>query len=148
MVSGRRILPPYYTHRSNGWDLEGMFPDQIGMEHVNAILDSCIVLEERACLPSAAPLLDRLEIELKNLRQSMQQLRPARLKPSVGIRCRFCGLGSYELAGAGPTDQAAVLRSNAMGSSGQIMSVNTMSCDRCGHVEMFNFQQTSSWWKK
>jgi serine/threonine protein kinase len=43
MVAGRRILPPYFTHRSTDYKLEEMFPDRLGMEQINSILDGCIV---------------------------------------------------------------------------------------------------------
>jgi serine/threonine protein kinase len=52
MVSGR-IKLPYNFYRKPNLDLTKQFPDLIGMEHINLILDACVVLEEHQCLQSA-----------------------------------------------------------------------------------------------
>lgn len=72
MVAGRQILPPYYTHRDTEYKLEEMFPDRPGMEQINSILDGCIVTKEVKCLPSAVPLLTRVNQAIEALEKPSQ----------------------------------------------------------------------------
>lgn len=72
MVAGRKILPPYRTHRSPQHKLEEMFPGRPGMEQINSILDNCIVTEEAECLPSAEPLLTRVDQAIEALEKPSQ----------------------------------------------------------------------------
>jgi hypothetical protein len=59
---------------------------------------------------------DRLD--LKSFLQELRKVRElvignfAPLKPSVGIQCRFCGLGTYQRLGVRVTDSVARLMSN------------------------------------
>jgi hypothetical protein len=73
----------------------------------------------------------------------------APLKPSIGIKCRFCGIGKYQRVGQQVTDKTVTLRDNrSMGADGQIVTANVMQCEHCGHLELFNFQRTGSWWNQ
>jgi serine/threonine protein kinase len=69
MVSGRRILPPYYTHRSPGFKLEEVFAGRPGIEQVNSILDKCIVLNEQDCLQDASRLREIVAEAMDSLQQ-------------------------------------------------------------------------------
>jgi serine/threonine protein kinase len=88
MISGRRILPPYRTHASNGFKLEEMFPGQPGMEQINSILDKCIVMEETDCLPSAEPLKQMVESAIQALGQTatLEQITLATPKGDFRVR--------------------------------------------------------------
>lgn len=112
-------------------------------EHVHMLLDKIIVQK-----PS-----DRLGSS--DFRQELRKVGElvmgdyAPLKPSIGINCRFCGLGKYLLVGKNITDKTVVLRDNRnLGANGQIVTANVMECDHCGHLELFSFQRTGSWWNQ
>jgi serine/threonine protein kinase len=70
MVSGQRILPPYYTHRDPEYALEKMFPGDRGVEQVNSILDKCLDKNERNCLQSAVPLKQLVDEAIESLEQT------------------------------------------------------------------------------
>jgi serine/threonine protein kinase len=70
MISGQRILPPYYTHKDPKFSLEEMFPGRPGIEQVNAILDKCVVTDERNCLENAAPLKQMVDEAIEALGQT------------------------------------------------------------------------------
>ena len=89
MVSGQPIPPPYYTHRSDGFDLERMFPGEPCMEQTNSILDKCVVTDENRCFVTAKPLLEAVEHALKTMRSLAQQLRAAPLNPSLNPDFHF-----------------------------------------------------------
>jgi serine/threonine protein kinase len=76
MLSGRQILPPYFTHRSPGFGLEEIFPGRPGMDQVNSILDKCIVIYEQDCLQNASPLHDMVVSAIGTLEQvtTVQQI--------------------------------------------------------------------------
>jgi hypothetical protein len=91
------------------------------------------------------------------LQQFIDQLERARylivgdyapLTPSIGIICRFCGLGKYDQVGKIPTEKPAQLRSGLGGRQYIKAVVNLMTCNHCGHVELFDFHRASSWWQK
>jgi len=116
--------------------------DEQRWEHVHTLLER--VLTEK---PS-----ERLTVE--QFMEGVRQVRHlvmgdfAPLKPSIGITCRFCGLGKYGCLGKSPTDKVVILRSTDPSLLGQIAHVNLMVCNNCGHVELFDFHRTSSWWSK
>ncbi|MGO9636030.1 MAG: serine/threonine protein kinase [Steroidobacteraceae bacterium] len=111
-------------------------------EHVHMFLDH--VLREK---PSERLGVEQFVKELQQVRHLvMGDFAP--LKPSIGITCRFCGLGKYERLGDKVTDKVATLRSNELGMPGQVVSANLMTCSNCGHLELFDFRRTSAWWTK
>jgi len=88
MVSGQRILPPYYTHLSPGFKLEEMFPGRPGIEQVNSILDKCLATEEQNCLQSASPLHDMVvgAIETLERNTTCQQIMLVAPDGKFGVR--------------------------------------------------------------
>jgi serine/threonine protein kinase len=96
MISGQRILPPYYTHRSATFNLEEMFPDRRGMEQVNSILDKCIVTEERNCLQSAVPLRDIVDKAVATLEEEGTFQQIVLVAPDGGFRVRVTA-GRFQL---------------------------------------------------
>lgn len=113
-------------------------------EHVHMLLDKVIVEN-----PSGRLDLKGFHQELQKVRElAMENFAP--LKPSIGIKCRFCGLGTYQRMGqawtgfnVGPL-QAIEPRTKAQ----RINSMNVLSCNGCGHVELFNAANTTSWWEQ
>jgi serine/threonine protein kinase len=111
-------------------------------EHVHMLLD--LVLREK---PSERLGLEQFVQELQQVRHlAMGGFAP--LKPSIGMACRFCGLGKYERLGDKVTDKVALLRSNEPTLAGQMAHVNIVKCTNCGHIELFDFSRTSAWWSK
>lgn len=114
-------------------------------EHVHMLLDKVIVEK-----PSDRLGLNSFHQELRKVRELvMGNFAP--LKPSIGIKCRFCGLGTYQRMGqarvgsaVGPL-QAIEPRTEA---PPHINSMNVLSCNGCGHVELFNAANTTSWWEQ
>jgi serine/threonine protein kinase len=139
MLSGGSIFARE-DHRTNSNSLTALLGDQ-RWEHVHMLLDKVLV-EKPA---------DRLD--LKSFLQELRKVRElvignfAPLKPSVGIQCRFCGLGTYQRLGVRVTDSVARLMSNYhSGNATNVVSVNVLSCNMCGHVQLFDFQRAASWW--
>jgi serine/threonine protein kinase len=138
MLSGGSIFGRE-DHRAT--PLTAVLSDQ-RWEHVHMLLDKVIVEK-----PS-----DRLGLD--DFRQELQKVRDlvmgnyAPLKPSIGIKCRFCGLGTYARVGqaqvgytGGPV-QAIDSKTNTR----YIDAMNVLACDDCGHVEFFDAQRTNRWW--
>jgi hypothetical protein len=113
-------------------------------EHVHMLLDKVMVEK-----PS-----DR--VSLNDFRQELQKVRDlvmgnyAPLKPSIGIKCRFCGLGTYKHVGRAQVSysskplQAIDPQTNVR----HVDAMNVLACENCGHVELFDAQRTSSWWNQ
>lgn len=87
---------------------------------------------------------------LSDFRRDLAELVPlvegnyAPLSPTVSIKCRFCGLGTYQRSknksGFGiPEAGITVLAGNY---------VVAMWCDHCGHIESFNLKASGhrEWW--
>jgi serine/threonine protein kinase len=109
-------------------------------EHAHMLLDKVIVEK-----PS-----DRFDLKtfLRELRKERELVMGnfAPLKPSIGIQCRFCGLGTYRRVGERVTDNVARLMHNYHSGDATVISVKALSCSNCGHVEFFQFERTGSWW--
>jgi len=137
MLSGGRIFARE-NHRDR--PLTEILGDQI-FEHADLLLDR-VVLER----PDDRATIDRLGSDLSRLRLLVEN-RYAPLKPSIGIQCRFCGLGKYAVHKASPNDYLCMRSQNPGGSTEPIM-VNAMVCDYCGHVELFGTGASVAWWQK
>ncbi len=112
-------------------------------EHVHMLLDKVTVEN-----PS-----DRLD--LKNLLQELRKVRElvmgnsAPLKPSIGIKCRFCGLGTHNRVGQAQTGRYGALQAFQPNTTVPGVSwMDLLSCNSCGHVEFFDARRTGSWWKQ
>jgi serine/threonine protein kinase len=132
MLSGGHIFARE-NHRERS--LVEILNDQ-RFEHVHMLLDRTLI-ENPANRISA----NDFWMELITL-QSLVIGRFAPLKPSIGIQCRFCGIGSYQ-----------PLKSDTLSVMGtklgvHVVTANTMICARCGHMEWFNGEQSKSWWNK
>jgi len=77
--------------------------------------------------------------------QSLVHGRYAPLRPSIGIKCRFCGIGTYSpFRGVG----GSTLGLHSAQTGAYLVQANAMSCQHCGHVELFNAPQAANWWNK
>ena len=123
MVSGRPKFRLWYFDE-DGNDLREMFPDDPAMEFVQEILRKCIVERERELkVHDARELLAEVDTAIAALSHGCQLPGRERI-----MRCRFCGIGTYEtLEGglvAGPLVRTEYKRTYVV-------------CDHCGHVETF-----------
>jgi serine/threonine protein kinase len=96
MVSGRRILPPYRTHRDRDFRLEEPFPGRPGIELVNSVLDKCIVTDEQNCLPNASALLDIVVSAIETLEQATSVQSIVLAAPSGDFRVLITA-GTFQL---------------------------------------------------
>lgn len=145
LLSGGRIFSRE-DHRSGSLSLVTILKDQ-RFEHVHDLIDRMVVREPSKRIP------------MNEVRNAMEELRMvvlgdyAPLKPSIGIRCRFCGLGSYKRLGTRRTYYQTTLPPDSFPEIGiqipQGHRMGVLKCDRCGHIQMFSFpeqEKTSEWW--
>jgi serine/threonine protein kinase len=149
LLSGGRVFSRE-DHRTGSLYLVSMLEDQ-RFEHVHNLIDRMVVRE-----PSK-------RISMKEVGKAMEEMRTlvmgdyAPLKPSINIRCRFCGLGSYKKLGnrrhitgyptAFPPDSFPEIGVRI--SAGHRLGV--LKCDKCGHIQMFSFpeqEKTDEWWNQ
>ncbi len=158
MESGRRLGPPcaetdaYSLGKVLYWMMSGgeifsrenhrdrPLTEILGeqrFEHVHLLLDT-VVVEDPARRLRFPELSDRIE-----KMEAMVMGNFAPLKPSMGITCRFCGVGKYERH-VGPGD-GHISRIGIPQMSGADM--RALRCEHCGHVELFNFRDLrNDWW--
>lgn len=143
MVSGGRVFDRE-NHRGNA--LSDIFSEE-SYEHVHMLLDQMVALRPNARLGS-----ERVMGELKKT-VSLVEGKYAPLKTSRPIKCRFCGLGSYE-------NWATVDRMDNRNDRGRIgmlgmtafqgADIRVLRCGHCGHVELFQMDGVKGreWWGK
>ena len=70
----------------------------------------------------------------------------APLSPSIGIRCRFCGIGQYAPMPNKPGYPVPELGLRLTAET----DVRVLWCRHCGHVEIFQFKGVENrvWWEK
>jgi serine/threonine-protein kinase PpkA len=147
LLSGGRIFSRE-DHRSGSLSLVNMLKDQ-RFEHVHDLIDRMVVRE-----PSK-------RIAMNEVGSAMEEMRSlvlgdyAPLKPSIGIRCRFCGLGSYKRLGTRRTYYQTTLPPDSFPEIGiqipQGHRMGVLKCDKCGHIQMFSFpenERTGEWWSQ
>jgi serine/threonine protein kinase len=163
MESGRRLGPPraetdgYSFGKVLYWMLSGgrifareghrtlALTEVLGeqrFEHVHSLLDALLVEN-----PSDRMKFTDLPGRLKQTEMlAMGAFAP--LKPSLGIQCRFCGLGKYEKL-FGPDDNWRGIR--FVGGAGFTTGTDprALRCSHCGHIELFDFRGVAeNWWAK
>jgi serine/threonine protein kinase len=141
MVSGGREFARE-DHRAGELYLPRLLGDQ-RWEHVHALLDETVVEDPQKRLTMGG-LITRL-----GQTASLVMGRYAPLRPSMGIGCRFCGIGTYTkyATGAGWSQQAAWF--SAVGNYAGT-DLRVLRCDHCGHVEWFDMTgiKAAKWWDK
>lgn len=153
MVSGQRELPFWYWQDPE-YNLEHLFPNSEAMYWINSrIFSSTIVERETQCVSSASELLVRV-------REVMDVVQRAGQRVAATRPCRVCGIGHYK------SPKGIELKIIAMVSSAQDerlrqpellyrnsdtrMTVLPLTCDACGHLQLFNFPEgtTPPLWKQ
>ncbi len=138
MVSGGRVFARE-GHRTGGNYLAGSVERQ-RFEHVHMFLDRFL----------QADPLKRSRGAMSDFRRGLEEVvmlvegNFVPLVPNREIRCRFCGLGTYQRSrnkSGFPVPEAGLSVS-----SGHY--VVAMWCDHCGHIESFNLKASGyrEWW--
>jgi serine/threonine protein kinase len=136
MLSGGRIFARE-AHRQ--WPLTEILSRQ-GFEHVHGFLDQLLVEK-----PSDRIAFPQLREQIRQIGQ-LVMANYAPLKPSIGIKCRFCGIGVYERH-AGPHGKNIT----RLGFPGHLAGtdIRALRCGHCGHVEFFDFRELpNDWWEE
>ena len=122
MVSGRPKFPLWYFDRDQN-DLRQMFPEEPAIQFVHEILRKCVVeSESETKVNGAAELLAEVDTTISAISSGCQVPGWKRR-----MRCRFCGIGTYERSESYP------IVGNLRTSHDQ----NYVVCNHCGHVELF-----------
>ncbi|MGD0307120.1 MAG: serine/threonine-protein kinase [Candidatus Acidiferrales bacterium] len=137
MLSGGRVFSRE-EHRS--YSLSASLQDQ-EMEYVHDLLDQMIVKEP-------TKRLRMVEVsEAIKMTRSLVEGNFAPLKPSIGIRCRFCGLGQYAryASESGRSIPSVGLHPTTPGGD-----VRVLRCSHCGHIEIFQVTGIDEpvWWDR
>ncbi len=145
LLSGGRIFSRE-DHRSGSLSLVNILNDQ-RFEHVHSLLDRMVAREPRK------------RISMREVGIAMEETRTlvmgdyAPLKPSIGVRCRFCGLGSYAKLGVPAIYNQSTLPPDNFPEIGIRITaghrMGVLKCDKCGHIQMFSFplkETTGEWW--
>lgn len=145
MLSGGRVFA-----REDFPSLVDLLSDQ-RFEHVHRLLEEMVVRDPAKRIQSHE-VKEKLEMTASLVGGDF-----APLSPSIGLRCRFCGLGKYERFAAFDAGDASKMRLYPGGifrlgllPSGDSTNVRCLRCSHCGHVEWFQVTgiKNPSWWDK
>jgi len=132
MLSGGRIFARE-NHRERSLTEE--LNDQ-RFEHVHVLLDQTLVENPAARISPTDFWMELVKV------QSLVVGRFAPLEPSIGIRCRFCGIGTYQRL---HDDTLSVMGTKK---GVYMVKASVMSCAHCGHIEWFRYDEARRWWDK
>jgi hypothetical protein len=110
-------------------------------EHVHRLLSRMVVREPAKRVPG-----HELKKELE-ITSSLVEGNFSPLSPSIGIRCRFCGIGTYARYAK---ESARAIPSLGLSPAAPSGNVGVLRCQRCGHVELFQFSgiENPAWWEQ
>jgi hypothetical protein len=108
------------------------FPNDPDMFLINRILDKCVVEDSSHCLSSAQDLLLVIDALLAAIARGGQLLTPGVPRP-----CHVCGIGFYQSESLQQDKSLGNIRLWTGGSDYVNLSIQTFTCDSCGHVEFF-----------
>jgi serine/threonine protein kinase len=131
MIAGRLKLPREY-HRRAAFDLSRIFPNDVHMHLVNAMLDKCIVEEPILGLQSAQELLKVVDENLAAIEQRIPLVEPS---GRVALPCQVCGKGSYSDELSRGTIRLQAYTPDNRGA--QIVSLRLFVCNVCTHRVFF-----------
>lgn len=141
MVSGGREFARE-DHRTENLYLPRLFGEE-PWEHLHAFLDEAVVEDPTKRMP-----MERFITRL-NQTASLMVGRYAPLRPSSGLRCRFCGIGVYtRYAKQGEWPNTGAWFSAVGRFAGS--DIRVLRCGHCGHVEWFDVMQIKDprWWDR
>lgn len=108
-------------------------------EHVDMLLDQVVVENPANRLSVGAFKKEMVKV------RSLVEGGYTPLKPSIGIQCRFCGLGKYERFS--PASHETV-RFQSTQRGVNVFEATSLRCNYCGHLEFFAAGHTTTWWDK
>jgi len=142
IAGGRKV--DRESHRGT-WLVELLGDDRF--EHVHMLLDRMVSYEPKQRLKS-----DDVGPELLKV-LSLVEGNYAPLKASMGIRCRFCGIGNYERwSSFDSTVSTRTMPLEPISKFGlqnyAAANLRVLRCSHCGHVEFFQFESIKPphWW--
>jgi serine/threonine protein kinase len=121
MISGKPRMQLWYWNDPR-FDLTIQFPEDAHVARVNRIFSKTLVQFANDCLPTATELLSEVDEAIDAIETSTQL--PSTSKP---MRCRFCGIGTYEQFSGIQADGFADSKDRR----------HTWRCNKCGHLESF-----------
>jgi serine/threonine protein kinase len=130
MVAGRLILRREWFREPQN-DVSLMFRDDPHAYMINTILDKCVVDRPEQC--HGIHDLRAMVIAFVSLIEQGGQL----LRSEVPRPCHVCGHGRYRPVRLKESDSVGEIRVWTGGSDTVRLSVQTFTCDSCGHVEFF-----------
>jgi serine/threonine protein kinase len=111
--------------------------DDQRFEHVHMLLDRTILNDSTKRLS-----LNNFQTQLHSTRRLIAG-GYAPLRASIGITCRFCGLGQYKPWKTGTSVEQVGLLGHRSGTTA--MTANVLTCSHCGHIEWFRWGGSSQW---
>jgi Protein kinase domain len=143
MLSGGK---KFERENHRGTSLVELLGDQ-RFEHVHMLLDRMVTYEPKQRLKST-----ELRTELLSV-VSLVDGNYSPLKPSMGIRCRFCGIGKYEKwSSFDSTDPKRAMPLQPISKLGLQnyagANFRILRCSHCGHADIFQFEsiKAPNWW--
>jgi serine/threonine protein kinase len=125
MIAGRNGFQ-FWEFDNEANNLEKLFPHDVGMEMVNAmILAKCVVRYEKDCFSTVFTLQAEVDRLIEMLSTSGQ-----RLAENLPWTCRLCGRGRYvktQLTVSGFLEQGS-----------DRAALRAFACNDCGHIELFD----------
>jgi serine/threonine protein kinase len=132
MISGQPFLRLWYFNRPE-YNLEEMFPNNRFMRLINKLLSKCVVENEKDCLPNAGTLLDEID-KIQHIVEENASL----IGRKLAFLCMVCGVGHYVNIEKPTYDY--VYNFGLRPASGH--SLQIYSCNHCGNVQIFDFQNS------
>jgi serine/threonine protein kinase len=130
MVSGRHVLKREWFRDPQN-DISVMFGHDPHAFMINEILEKCVVERPQDCV--GIHTLRAMVITFVSLIQHGGQL----MHKEVPRPCHVCGSGKYQPESLQQNQSVGGIRIWAGGSDTVRLSVETFTCDKCGHVEFF-----------
>lgn len=121
MISGKPRMQLWYWNDPR-FDLAVQFAEDAHVARVNRIFSKTLVQFANDCLPTATELVAEIDEAIDAIETSTQL--PSTSKP---MRCRFCGIGTYEQFSGIQADGFADSKDRR----------HTWRCNQCGHLESF-----------
>jgi serine/threonine protein kinase len=134
MVSGKPVLRLWYFNRPQ-FNIEEMFPESRHIKFANLIFAKCIVEEQKDCLPNASALLEQIDIVMRIIDSNSDMI-----SENIKRYCKVCGIGEYMIIGDSP-------RNFGITPAGS-RKMKIFTCNHCGHVQLFSYEELPPAWKQ
>jgi serine/threonine protein kinase len=130
MVSGRLLLQREWFRRPQN-DVTRVFPHDPHMHMINTILEKCVVENPEDCV-SISDVRAMVIAFVSTIEHGGQLLQKEVPRP-----CHVCGHGQYQPERLQDNNSDGMIRIWTGGSDTVRLSVQTFTCDSCGHVQFF-----------